>query len=64
MLIKKRRRGPAFLRIVSDRRSGIDRRELTYDYYIPERRKTVDRRQGGLNAGNNDGEWRGRRRYA
>lgn len=64
MLIKKRKRGPAFLRIISERRSGIDRRVLNYDYYIPERRINPDRRQRGSHGDNDHGEWRGRRRFA
>ncbi|HSO19841.1 MAG TPA: hypothetical protein VLT88_10305 [Desulfosarcina sp.] len=64
MLIKKRRRGPAFLKIISERRSGIDRRVLSYAFYIPERRINPDRRQQGTGAGGGLGEWRGRRRYA
>jgi len=64
MLTKKRKHGPAFLRIISERRSGIDRRVLNYDYYIPERRINQDRRQRGVYGNNDHGDWRGRRRSA
>ena len=47
-------------RIVEERRSGIDRRVLTYDYYIPERRIPWDRRQGNQC----QGEWCNRRKSA
>lgn len=50
-----------------ERRTGMDRRMLNYDYYIPERRVTADRRGVHPYAADRDrshGEWRDRRRYA
>ncbi|VTR66442.1 hypothetical protein DESC_480152 [Desulfosarcina cetonica] len=47
----------------NDRRVGIDRRVVSYDCYIPERRGATDRRRA---CGDDTlhGEWRDRRRYA
>lgn len=64
MPIEKKRQGSIVGRIVGERRSGIDRRVLTYDWYIPERRTILDRRDAKKAASNRHGEWRGRRNYA
>ena len=45
MLIKTERREKAGGSFADERRAGIDRRALTYDWYIPERRVDTDRRQ-------------------
>jgi hypothetical protein len=34
--------------VCRERRSGIDRRQITYDLHIPERRSRKDRRSGTL----------------
>ena len=49
-----------------ERRAGFDRRTLTYDCYIPERRRTPDRRGSDpcADRDTDHGEWRDRRRYA
>ena len=64
MLIEKKKQRSIVGRTVGDRRTGIDRRVLTYDWYIPERRSIDDRRQNGKCAIGIHGEWRDRRRYA
>ncbi|BBO71682.1 hypothetical protein DSCA_56120 [Desulfosarcina alkanivorans] len=51
--------------IEDERRSGFDRRVLTYDWYIPERRTTADRRQKQQPcAGSSHGAWTDMRQYA
>lgn len=60
MYMERKKAGSVVGRIVKERRSGIDRRVLTYDYYIPERRIPWDRRQGNQC----HGEWRNRRQSA
>ncbi|BBO92509.1 hypothetical protein [Desulfosarcina ovata] len=62
MLTKKNHR-QQLKPVINERRAGIDRRVLTYDWYIPERRTTTDRRQGQCED-DSHGEWRDRRRYA
>ena len=64
MVMEKKKDGSISGRFIKERRAGIDRRVLTYDWYIPERRSTADRRQRQPNADSNHGEWRDRRRYA
>ena len=39
------------LEVCRERRSGIDRRQITYDLHIPERRLRKDRRTGTLGPG-------------
>jgi hypothetical protein len=39
------------LEVCRERRSGIDRRQITYDLHIPERRLRKDRRRGTLGLG-------------
>jgi hypothetical protein len=39
------------LGVSRERRSGIDRRQITYDLHIPERRLRKDRRRGTLGLG-------------
>ena len=65
-LINKNKRQQAEKETPRERRAGMDRRVLTYDYYIPERRTSVERRSDEPYADRDDvhGEWRGRRRYA
>ena len=53
-----------FMRINGDRRIGIDRREMTYDWHIPERRSDGDRRQDREKQKNANKAWRLVRRYA
>lgn len=53
-----------FMCINDDRRIGIDRRELTYDWYIPERRIDGDRRQDREKQQDSHKAWRLMRRYA
>jgi hypothetical protein len=66
MIIQAKKAKPIGRQMVNERRTGIDRRVLTYDWYIPERRTTGDRRQEQPRAGSNHGhgEWRDMRRYA
>jgi hypothetical protein len=64
MTVKEKTTTPAVGRTVDEQRAGIDRRVLTYDWYVPERRSTADRRLGRATAKGNHGEWRDRRRYA
>ncbi len=45
MHVEQQSRGRIIGRLVGERRSGIDRRRLTYDWIIPERRALPDRRQ-------------------
>ena len=52
------------MRINGDRRIGIDRREMTYDWHIPERRSDGDRRQDREKQKNANKAWRLVRRYA
>lgn len=65
-LIKKEKPQTADRPPASDRRAGMDRRRLTYDWYIPERRNTADRRSSEACTDHDEdhGEWRNRRRYA
>ena len=49
-------------RMVADRRSGINRRVVTYDWHVPERRGLADRRQVGIKAGASHAAWRVMRR--
>jgi hypothetical protein len=60
MYMDRKKEGAVVGRIVEERRSGIDRRVLTYDYYLPERRIPRDRRQGNQC----HGEWRNRQKSA
>jgi hypothetical protein len=60
MVMDREKEGAVAGRIVKERRSRIDRRVLTYDYYIPERRIPWDRRQGNQW----QAEWRNRRKSA
>ena len=60
MYVDRKKEGSVVGRFVKERRSGIDRRVLTYDYYIPERRIPWDRRQGNQC----HGEWRNGRKTA
>lgn len=46
MHVEQQSRGRVIDRLVGERRTGIDRRRLTYDWIIPERRGLPDRRQG------------------
>ncbi|WP_319408132.1 hypothetical protein [uncultured Desulfosarcina sp.] len=64
MIIKEKEAASVGGRIAGDRRTGIDRRVLTYDGYFPERRTIDDRRQNKKSATDIQGEWRDRRRYA
>ena len=64
MPIEQERQGLIVGRIVGERRSGIDRRVLTYDWYIPERRNILDRRHTEKTFNNSHGEWCDRRTYA
>ena len=64
MSIKREKKEPVSGQVVNDRRSGLDRRNMTYDGYIPERRITTDRRFSIQPRDSNHGEWRDRRRYA
>ncbi|MBC2709477.1 MAG: hypothetical protein HGJ94_00235 [Desulfosarcina sp.] len=56
MITKAKKRGPVCGRIVGERRTSINRRVLTYDWYIPERRAVADRRQGRSGARSNHGK--------
>ena len=64
MYINRKEAGPICGRIVEDRRSGLDRRQITYDWYIPERRITADRRFSIPSPASGRGEWRDKRKYA
>jgi len=64
MIINAKKANAVGGRIAGDRRTGIHRRVLTYDWYIPERRTIDDRRQNKKSATGSHGEWRDRRRYA
>lgn len=64
MPIEKQRQGSIIGRIVGERRSGIDRRVLNYDWYIPERRSILDRRHAKKTVSKGHGEWRGRQNCA
>ncbi len=64
MLIKRDEQKPVSERIVGERRAGIDRRVLTYDYYIPERRGTTDCRRVQTYASRSHGKWYDRRQCA
>lgn len=46
MHIEQKRKGSIVEQIVGERQSGIDRRVLTHDWYIPERQASLDRRHG------------------
>jgi len=60
MYVDRKKEGSVIGRFVKERRSGIDRRKITYDCYIPERRIPWDRRQGNQC----HGEWRNGRKTA
>ena len=64
MHVEKKNRRLIVGRWVGDRRSGIDRRRLTYDWCIPERRTLPDRRQEANVLRENYSSWRYRQRYA
>ena len=64
MHVEKNSHGLIVGRLVGERRSGIDRRRLTYEWCIPERRTLTDRRQETKELGENDSSWRHRQRYA
>lgn len=64
MNIKVTKAKPGSAGIMDERRTGINRRTLIYDWYIPERRTGEDRRQDGKYTNGNHGEWRDRRRCA
>lgn len=48
MYVKENNQGALHELIAGERRAGIDRRALSYDWHIPERRTDADRRQGNL----------------
>jgi len=59
MYIDRKKKGAVCGKIVGDRR------QVSYDWYIPERRITVDRRFSIPSSTNDDhGQWRNRKRYA
>ena len=64
MHVGKKSHGLIVGRLVGDRRSGIDRRRLTYDWCIPERRTLPDRRQEANVLHKKYSSWRHRQRYA
>ncbi len=64
MYIDRKKEGALCGEIVGDRRSGLDRRQITYDWYIPERRITADRRFSIPSLTNDHGEWHNSQRYA
>lgn len=64
MPIEKEKQGWLVGRIVAKRRSGFDRRVLTYDWYIPEHRTILNRRHTQKAFTNSHLEWRGRQKYA
>jgi hypothetical protein len=64
MYIDRKKEGPVCGEIGGDRRSGLDRRQVSYHWYIPERRITVDRRFSIPSSTSDHAEWRDRKRYA
>ncbi|PID39937.1 MAG: hypothetical protein CR984_05810 [Proteobacteria bacterium] len=64
MYIDRKKQGAVCGKIVNDRRSGLDRRQVSYDWYIPERRITVDRRFSIPSSENDHTAWNCRQRYA
>jgi hypothetical protein len=64
MIINGKKTASVGGRIAADRRTGINRRVLTYDWYIPERRIIDDRRKNRKSVTGIHGEWRDRRRSA
>jgi hypothetical protein len=63
MLIQEKNLRPVYGRNAGEKRTGIDRRVLSYDWQIPERRAAAERRLGRECAISNDGEWRDRQPY-
>ena len=63
MPIEKSSQGNVVARFVEERRSGIDRRELMYDWHIPERRRPGDRRKAWQAAGDDIRSWQQRQQH-
>ena len=58
MRLKEMKQRPVGGQIAGEQRTGIDRRMLSYDWHIPERRAAADRRLGRNCASSYHGEWR------
>ncbi len=58
MRLKENRQRPVCGQTHCEQRTGIDRRMLSYDWHIPERRAAADRRLGRKCASSYRGEWR------
>ena len=58
MRLKEKKQRPICGRTVGEQRTGIDRRMLSYDWHIPERRTAAERRLGKKYAVSNQGGWR------
>ncbi len=58
MRFKEKKQRPVCGRTVGEQRTGIDRRELSYDWHIPERRAAAERRLGRKYAISNHGRLR------
>ena len=63
MLIREKKQRPVCGRTAGEQRTGIDRRVLSYDWHIPERRAAAERRLGRKCANNDHGEWCDRQPY-
>jgi hypothetical protein len=63
MLIQKKKPIAVGGPTAGEQRTGIDRRVLSYDRYIPERREDADRRLGRRCSGGYHEERRNRPRY-
>ncbi len=64
MTIKTKKTGPEDGRIAGERRTGINRRILFYDCYIPERRATTERRKDLEYPRSKHEQWNDRTQYA
>ena len=63
MLNPKMNHKPLCIKTAGEKRIGIDRRVLSYDWHIPERRAAADRRLVRKYANSNHGEWRDKALY-
>jgi hypothetical protein len=61
MLMHEKKLRPICGRTAGEQRTGIDRRVLSYDWHIPERRAAAERRLGRKYAISNLGGWHDRR---
>ncbi|MBR9984353.1 MAG: hypothetical protein KFF68_00445 [Desulfosarcina sp.] len=58
--MQEKKQPPVRGRTAGEQRTGIDRRVLSYDWYIPERRAAAERRLGRKYAISDRGGWRDR----